>query len=326
MFFAFTTLAEWRPMPIDSGGPPARLARVRLHHRVPDAVRLGVVGAHRRRRDRPGDGVGAGRAAEGRLQQRRLRARGRARGAARCSSSGTSAATATATLAIAVVCSGALFVLANVMLVCIAIGLSTGSSPLVAFRDHLRLSGPIFAIMIFVAMQAVIFWRLSAPLVMLLSAPLFALTLYQRSSVRHRVAEEEAATDSLTGLKNRREFERESLEALVTAQRGGSRVRALPDRHRPLQAGQRPPRPSRRRRGAELARHGDRARPRPGAATGSAATSSRCCSRSRPATSPRPRTSSSGSSPRRSRAWSPSRSRSAPASPCSPSTPTICTR
>ena len=55
---------------------------------------------------------------------------------------------------------------------------------------------------------------------MLLSAPLFALTLYQRSSVRHRVAEEEAATDSLTGLKNRREFERESLEALVNAQRG----------------------------------------------------------------------------------------------------------
>ena len=41
-----------------------------------------------------------------------------------------------------------------------------------------------------------------------MSAPLFALTLYQRSSVRHRVAEEEAATDSLTGLKNRREFER----------------------------------------------------------------------------------------------------------------------
>jgi diguanylate cyclase (GGDEF)-like protein/putative nucleotidyltransferase with HDIG domain len=71
-------------------------------------------------------------------------------------------------------------------------------------------------------MQAVIFWRLSAPLVILLSAPLFALTLYQRSSVRHRVAEEEAATDSLTGLKNRREFERESSEALIAAQRGRS--------------------------------------------------------------------------------------------------------
>jgi diguanylate cyclase (GGDEF)-like protein/putative nucleotidyltransferase with HDIG domain len=113
-------------------------------------------------------------------------------------------------------------VLANVMLVCIAIGLSNGSSPLAAFRDHLRLSGPIFAIMIFVAMQAVIFWRLSAPLVILLSAPLFALTLYQRSSVRHRVAEEEAATDSLTGLKNRREFERESADALAAAKRGRS--------------------------------------------------------------------------------------------------------
>ena len=45
----------------------------------------------------------------------------------------------------------------------------------------MRQSGPIFAIMVFVAAQAVIFWRLSPPLVLLLGAPLFALTLYQRS-------------------------------------------------------------------------------------------------------------------------------------------------
>jgi diguanylate cyclase (GGDEF)-like protein/putative nucleotidyltransferase with HDIG domain len=73
--------------------------------------------------------------------------------------------------------------------------------------------------MIFVAVQAVVFWRLSAPLVILLSAPLFALTLYQRSSVGQRAAEEAATTDSLTGLRNRRAFE-EAAGALADAPDG----------------------------------------------------------------------------------------------------------
>src|SRR5579871_6156580 len=109
---------------------------------------------------------------------------------------------------------GAAFVVANVALVCIAIGLSSDSSVGSTFADHLRHSGPIFAIMVFVAAQAVIFWRLSPLLVLLLGAPIFALTLYQRSYVRSRTAEEEAATDSLTALKNRRAFEDEASRAL----------------------------------------------------------------------------------------------------------------
>ena len=132
-------------------------------------------------------------------------------------------------LAGSVFAGGAIFVFANVMLVCIAIGLSSGSSILAVFRDHLRYSGPIFGIMIFVAVQAVIFWRLSAPLVILLSAPLFALTLYQRSSLRHRAAEEAATTDSLTGLKNRRAFEEDAAAALVATQAGGSFALCLID-------------------------------------------------------------------------------------------------
>jgi diguanylate cyclase (GGDEF)-like protein/putative nucleotidyltransferase with HDIG domain len=132
-------------------------------------------------------------------------------------------------LAGSVVAGGAIFVLANVMLVCIAIGLSSGSSTLAVFRDHLRYSGPMFGIMIFVAVQAVIFWHLSAPLVLLLSAPLFALTLYQRSSVRHRAAEEMATTDSLTGLKNRRAFEEDAAGALLAAQTGGGFALCLID-------------------------------------------------------------------------------------------------
>jgi diguanylate cyclase (GGDEF)-like protein/putative nucleotidyltransferase with HDIG domain len=125
-----------------------------------------------------------------------------------------------ARLAASVVVEGAIFVLANVMLVCIAIGLSSRSSIFAVFRDHLRYSGPIFGIMIFVALQAVIFWRLSAPLVILLSAPLFALTLYQRSSLLHRAAEEAATTDSLTGIKNRRAFEEDATGALLAAEAG----------------------------------------------------------------------------------------------------------
>ena len=82
------------------------------------------------------------------------------------------------------------------------------------FADHLRYSGPIFAIAVLVAAQAVILWRVSAPLVLLLSAPLFALTLYQRSSVRGRVAEKAASTDSLTCLKNRRAFEEDAARRL----------------------------------------------------------------------------------------------------------------
>jgi diguanylate cyclase (GGDEF)-like protein len=120
-------------------------------------------------------------------------------------------------VAISVVIGGAIFVVANVLIVCGAIGLATGTPIGEVFRDHMRQSGPIFAISIFVAAQAVILWRLSAPLVLLLSAPLFALTLYQRSSVRGRVAEEAASTDSLTGLRNRRAFEDDAAQALSVA-------------------------------------------------------------------------------------------------------------
>ena len=124
------------------------------------------------------------------------------------------------------------------------------------FVDHLRHSGPIFAIMVFVAAQAVIFWRMSAGLVLLLGAPILALTLYQRAYVRRRTAEEEAATDSLTALKNRRAFEDEASRAWPTRLR--RRALPLPDRHRPLQAGQRPPRTPGGRRAARPAGERDR--------------------------------------------------------------------
>jgi diguanylate cyclase (GGDEF)-like protein/putative nucleotidyltransferase with HDIG domain len=128
-------------------------------------------------------------------------------------------------LAASVLVGGAIFVVSNVLMVCCAIGLATYGSIRAVFLDHIRYSGPIFAIAVFVAAQAVILWRLSAPLVLLLSAPLFALILYQRSSLRSRAAEEDAATDSLTALKNRRAFEREGAGMLAASQAEGGRFR-----------------------------------------------------------------------------------------------------
>jgi diguanylate cyclase (GGDEF)-like protein len=125
---------------------------------------------------------------------------------------------------------GAVFVVVNVVLVCAAIGLA-GCEPVVrVVADHLRHSGPAFALMIFVAVQAIIFWHLSAPLVLLLSAPLFAVSLYQHSAVKRRVAEQAALTDSLTGLKNRRAFDDEVQLLLArTRQTGTSLMLCLID-------------------------------------------------------------------------------------------------
>jgi diguanylate cyclase (GGDEF)-like protein len=133
-----------------------------------------------------------------------------------------------ALVAAAVVC-GAIFVVVNVVLVCLAIAFSSGDSARAVFVDHLRHSGPIFTVMVFVAAQAVIFWRLSEWLVLLLSAPLFALTMYQRSNVRSRIAEAEAATDGLTSLKNRRAFEEEATRAIAAAAEGAALALCLID-------------------------------------------------------------------------------------------------
>ncbi len=127
-------------------------------------------------------------------------------------------------LAVTVVVSGSIFVVVNVFLVCVAIALATEIPVREVFRDHLQYSGPIFAISVFVAAQAVILWRLSAPLMILLGAPLFALTMYQRMSVRGRIAEEAASTDSLTGLRNRRSFEDDAEGALAAARDSGEEL------------------------------------------------------------------------------------------------------
>jgi diguanylate cyclase (GGDEF)-like protein len=118
-----------------------------------------------------------------------------------------------------VAAAGGIFVLTNVTLVCVAIAFASEEPVLTVLREHVRQSGQAFSIMVFVVVQAVIFWNLSPFLVALVGAPLFALTLYQRSSLRGRVAEAAASTDGLTGVKNRRAYERDMVELLEQADR-----------------------------------------------------------------------------------------------------------
>ncbi|HWB23112.1 MAG TPA: diguanylate cyclase [Gaiellaceae bacterium] len=118
--------------------------------------------------------------------------------------------------------SGAIFVITNVILVCIVVALATGGTVREILREYIHHSAPAFSIMIFLAAQAVIFWRLSPPLIILVGAPLFTLNLYQRSSIRGRVAAKAAATDSLTALKNHRAYQEEIETALATAAEEGT--------------------------------------------------------------------------------------------------------
>ena len=223
MFFVFTTLAEWRPVPIDAAG--SRLVSLAFVFIISSRLIFGwewsvLIGAC---------AIGLAMAA-GRATPLKVAFNMATYGIAAALASLALVATDPVTpggygsLALCIVLSGAIFVLVNVTMVCVAIGLATGSRVLPILVDHLRYSGPIFGIMVFVAAQAVIFWRVSPPLVLLLGAPLVALTLYQRSALRHRVAEEAATTDSLTGLRNRRAFEEDAGRALVEADLSGTTV------------------------------------------------------------------------------------------------------
>jgi len=223
MFLVFTLLAEWRPVPIDPAGK--RLVSLAFVFIISSRLIFGwewsvLIGAF---------AIGLAMAAV-RTEPMKVAFNVATYAIAAALSALALGAAAPlehygyASLAFCVVFSGAIFVVVNVLMVCIAMGLSTNVRVTPIFMDHLRYSGPIFGIMVFVAAQAVIFWRVSPPLVLLLGAPLVALTLYQRSAVRHRVAEEAAATDSLTGLKNRRAFEEEAGRMLGGSPQSGKTV------------------------------------------------------------------------------------------------------
>jgi diguanylate cyclase (GGDEF)-like protein len=119
---------------------------------------------------------------------------------------------------------GAIFVVCNVALVCVAIALASELAPRDVFRDHLRDSGPAFAVMVFIIAQVVVFWSQSPFLLVLAGAPLFALNLYRHSAVRRRLAEHEATRDSLTGLGNARAYEQAISELADSALASGGSI------------------------------------------------------------------------------------------------------
>jgi diguanylate cyclase (GGDEF)-like protein len=112
---------------------------------------------------------------------------------------------------------GAIFVSLNVVLVCLAIALHEGVPVRRVIVDHLRHSGPAFAIMAFIAALAVALWVAAPPLLLLLAGPVFALSLFQRYALRTRVALRAASTDSLTRLPNHRSYEADLAAMLASS-------------------------------------------------------------------------------------------------------------
>ena len=123
---------------------------------------------------------------------------------------------------------GAIFVSLNVILVCLAIALHERVPARHVVVDHLRHSGPAFAIMAFIAALAVALWVAAPLLLLLLAGPVFALSLFQRYALRTRVALRAASTDSLTRLPNHRSYEAD-LAAMLASSGDGEVVLCLLD-------------------------------------------------------------------------------------------------
>ena len=124
---------------------------------------------------------------------------------------------------------GVVFVGLNVVLVCVAMAFHGGRRVSHVVADHLRHSGPAFAIMAFIAALAVALWTVWPALLLLLTGPLFALALFQRYALRTEVALRAAGTDSLTHLRNHRSYEEDLGKALDDAVDGSEVALCLLD-------------------------------------------------------------------------------------------------
>jgi diguanylate cyclase (GGDEF)-like protein len=109
------------------------------------------------------------------------------------------------------------FVAVNVILVSGAVSMSSGAPYRTVFTSTLRYSGVTFSIMGFLAALAANLWTMRPALLVLLAGPLFALTLYQRTALRQRLALRDALTDNLTGLGNHRAYQAALRERIAHA-------------------------------------------------------------------------------------------------------------
>jgi diguanylate cyclase (GGDEF)-like protein len=112
---------------------------------------------------------------------------------------------------------GLIFVLLNAGFVSGAVALAEGLPYRSTLVSMLRYSGPAFAIMAFLAALAANLWAIKPGLLVLLAGPLFALSLYQRTALRSRLALHDALTDNLTGLGNHRSYQATLRERIASA-------------------------------------------------------------------------------------------------------------
>ena len=112
---------------------------------------------------------------------------------------------------------GLIFVLVNVGLVAGAVSLAQGLSYRETLVEILQYSGPALSIMGFLAALAANLWTIKPALLLLLAGPLFALSLYQRTALRSRIALHDALTDNLTGLGNHRAYQASLRERIMRA-------------------------------------------------------------------------------------------------------------
>jgi diguanylate cyclase (GGDEF)-like protein/putative nucleotidyltransferase with HDIG domain len=117
---------------------------------------------------------------------------------------------------------GLLFTLLNVALVSGAVAMSKGLRYRTTILNQVRYSAPTFAIMAFLAALAANLWTVEPVLLVLLTGPLFALSLYQRTALRSRLAVRDANTDNLTGLGNHRAYQAALRERIAEAERNGA--------------------------------------------------------------------------------------------------------
>ena len=112
---------------------------------------------------------------------------------------------------------GLIFVLVNVGLVAGAISIAQSISYRETLFSILQYSGPALSIMGFLAALAANLWTIKPALLLLLAGPLFALSLYQRTALRSRMALHDALTDNLTGLGNHRAYQASLRERIAHA-------------------------------------------------------------------------------------------------------------
>jgi diguanylate cyclase (GGDEF)-like protein len=110
-------------------------------------------------------------------------------------------------LTLLVLLGSSLYVVANVVVVAGAISLSNDLPYRTVIVPGLRTAGASFAIMSLLAALAANLWVINSWLLVLLTGPLFTLTLYQRSTLNSRIAARDARTDNLTGLGNHRAYQ-----------------------------------------------------------------------------------------------------------------------